>query len=200
MTTEPDSRPSRRTENPVPSGAGRFRFSFTGAPPTSSGPPLLQRWQALGLLLLVTVGAASIPGVRGEPPAAAILLAAAAQVDGKARLMGLAPPLLAALFAWRASGRLARPFPGFTSFFFLATLSSLAVYIAFQLGLVLALRTAPAPLAGGRSLWQVTLPGAALGWVVLQTVAAVQVLRRRASAGLQSAREVLDAVRDRKSR
>jgi hypothetical protein len=199
MLADPDSTPSRRTEKPPARSAGPFRFSFTSDRPEPAGPPLFRRWEALGLLLLVTVGAAFVPAAWGAPPAATTLVTVAARGDGGARFLSLAPPLLAVLFAWRASGRLTRPFAGFTSFFFLGTLSALAVYIAFQLGLVLALRTSPVILPGDRSVWQATLPGAGMGWVVFLAVAAVRVLRGRAAAELQSAREQLEADRNRNS-
>ena len=199
MPADPESTSSHRTEKAPSSTEERFRFSFTSGQPAPAGSPLFRRWEALGLLLLVTVGAAFIPAAWGEPPAATILVAGAARGDTEARLLSLAPPLLAVLFAWRASGRLTRPFAGFTSFFFLGTLSALAVYIAFQLGLVLALRTSPVPMPGGRSLWQATLPGAGLGWGLFLVVAAVRVLRGRAAAGLRAARELLEADRHGKS-
>jgi hypothetical protein len=149
--------------------------------------------------LLVTVGAAFIPGATGAPAAATILAEAAARGDLRSRLLILAPPLLALLFAWRASGRLARPFPSYLPLAMLATLSALAVYIAFQLGLYLALRTPFAALPTGQSPWRATLPGATLGWGVMMIVASVRFLWARAAADLRAARKALGAGRPRNS-
>jgi hypothetical protein len=183
MPVDPESTLSRGMVKGPSSTKGRFRFSFASDEPASPTSALFRRWEALGLLMLVALGAAFIPGTWGAPPAAFTLVAAAARGETETRLLSLAPPLLAAGFAWRASGRLARSLGSFTTLFFLVTLSSLAVYIAFQLGLVLALRTSHAAMPSVRSLWQSTLPGAALGWAALLVIAALRALRGRGAGG-----------------
>ncbi|MFQ5768281.1 MAG: hypothetical protein ACE5ID_09910, partial [Acidobacteriota bacterium] len=108
LPEEPDS----RRERP-------FRFTFAAARKYRTGSasrrerPLFRRWEAVGLLLLVTVGAAFIPSTRHQPAVGTLLMEAAARGELRARFFSLAPPLLALMFAVRASGRLVQPFRRF---------------------------------------------------------------------------------------
>ena len=185
------------------SGGGRFRFSFAGAdryvdgqPGRDSGRPLFRRWEAIGLLLLVTVGAAFIPA--GGPAAATLLRAAAEQSDPSARFLTLAPPVLALMFAWRASGRLVRPFSRLAPLALVSTLSACAVFLAFHLGLYLALVAGSADPALRPGVWLTTVPGAVIGWVLLLVVASIRLAARRATHDLQAARDVLNMSRQEK--
>jgi hypothetical protein len=116
-----------------------------------------------------------------------------AAADGhlRARFFSLAPPLLAFLFAWRAAGRLLRPFRSFAPVAMEVTLSSVLVYLAFHLGLFLALQQ-PLAATATMSPWLATLPGAMVGWVLILVVASIRLLWGRAAADLQAARQAHD--------
>lgn len=171
---------------------GQFRFSssemnpYRGRRSAGARLSLFARWEAVGLLLLVPVGALFIPGVRGAPAVVTVLLDAAARGDLRARFFAVSPLLLALLFAWRAAGRLARPFAGYAAVASTATLSAVAAYVAFHLGLHLALRISGA--WPWWSPWRATAPGAALGWIIILVVAAIRFLSRRTAATLEAAR------------
>jgi hypothetical protein len=147
--------------------------------------PLFRRWEAMGLLLLVAVGAAFVPGVRGVPGMGTLLMQTAAAGDTQARLFIMAPPILALLFAWRGSGRMARPFARFTSAAATATLSAMLVFIAFHLGLHLALRATG--MWPWWSPWRASAPGATVGWSILIVVTAIRFLWGRAAGRLRQA-------------
>ncbi|MFQ5768759.1 MAG: hypothetical protein ACE5ID_12370, partial [Acidobacteriota bacterium] len=72
-----------------------------------------------------------------------------------------------------------------------ATLSALAVFLAFQIGLSLALQ---GHVAGDQRPphWVATVPGALAGWALLLLVASIRLLARRASRDLRTARHALD--------
>ena len=190
-----------RLQRPSSGGTPRagdhaFRFSFSSAeryrsrlPDRGNGPPLFRRWEAIGLLLLVTVGAAFIPV--GGPAVATLLITAAEQGGQPARLLTLAPPLLALLFAWRASGRLVRPFTRLAAVAAVSTLSAFAVFLAFHLGLYLAVVAGSADSALRPRMWLTTLPGAMAGWGLLLVVASIRLLAQRATRDLDAARELL---------
>ena len=147
--------------------------------------PLFRRWEAMGLLLLVAVGAAFVPGVRGAPGMGTLLIQTAAGGDMRARLFIMAPPILALLFAWRGSGRMTRPFSRFTAAVSTATLSALMVFIAFHLGLHVALRATG--MWPWWSPWRASMPGAAVGWLILMVVTAIRFLWGSAARELQQA-------------
>ncbi|MFQ5720278.1 MAG: hypothetical protein ACE5IK_12085 [Acidobacteriota bacterium] len=199
-----------RIQPPAPSGRRRlpgrraFRFSFSDAekyraadPGGAEKPPLLRRWEAVGLLLLVTVGAAFVP-VAGQA-AATRLIHLAAGGTTPIGLLSAAPPLLALMFAWRASGRLVRPFTRLGPFALVATLSALAVFLAFHLGLYLAFAAASIDGRPEPGLWIRTVPGALAGWGTLMIVAVIRLGARAAARDLDAARttmQLLDHDRD----
>ncbi len=162
---------------------------YRGGPSGHRRRTLFRRWEATGLLLLVPVGCTFVPGVRGAPAVATVLLQAVASGDWRARFFALAPLLLAFLFALRAGGRLVRASSSYLSAAMMVTLSAVAVYLAFHLGLHLALRWSGA--WPWWSPWKATAPGAAIGWGIILVVTAIRYLSRRASAALQSARHAL---------
>ncbi len=182
-------RPERREERRAPF---RFSFSATGRYHAPGGPdpvrPLFRRWEATGLLLLVTVGGAFLPAGRGEPAVGTVLVEAAATGDLRARFFSLAPPLLAFLAAWRAAGRLSRPFRSFAPVAVEVTLSAVLVFVAFHLGLFLALQNHVRATASA-SPWEATLPGAILGWALILVVASIRLLWGRAAADRKAARQ-----------
>ena len=69
------------------------------------------------------------------------------------------------------------------------TLSAVLVFVAFHLGLHLALRASDA--WPWWSPWKATAPGAAVGWAVILLVAAIRFLWGRAADELRSARTAL---------
>lgn len=182
-----------KSDNDPAGGPRPFRFTSDGVERYRQrrGPgkprPLFRRWEAMGLLLLVAVGAAFVPGVRGAPGMGTLLIQTAAAGDGRARLFIMAPPVLALLFAWRGSGRMTRPFTRFTSAASTATLSAMLVFIAFHLGLHVALRgTGMWPWW---SPWRASAPGATVGWSILMVVTAIRFLWGRAARQLRAAAE-----------
>lgn len=151
--------------------------------------PLFRRWEAIGLLLLVTVGAAFVPGVRGAPAVVALLWHTADAGNLQTSFLAMTPALLALFFAWRASGRMTRPFSSFAALMATVTLSAVLVFVAFHLGLHLALRASDS--WPWWSPWRATAPGAAVGWAVILLVAAIRFLWGRAADELRSARTAL---------
>ena len=137
----------------------------------------------MGLLLLVAVGAAFVPGVRGTLGMGTLLIQTAAAGDMRARLFIMAPPILALLFAWRGSGRMTRPFSRFTAAASTATLSAMMVFLAFHLGLHVALRATG--MWPWWSPWRASAPGAAVGWSILMAVTAIRFLWGRAARELR---------------
>lgn len=183
---------------PNPDSASRppgFRFSSPDVERYRQGRrrgvarPLFRRWEAIGLLLLVTVGAAFVPGVRGAPAMVTLLWHTVDAGDLRTSFQAMTPALLALFFAWRASGRMIRPFSSFAALMATVTLSAVLVFVAFHLGLHLALRASDA--WPWWSPWKATAPGAAVGWAVILLVAAIRFLWGRAADELRSARTAL---------
>jgi len=151
--------------------------------------PLFRRWEAIGLLLLVTVGAAFVPGVRGAPAMVTLLWNTVDAGDLRTSFLAMTPALLALLFSWRASGRMTRPFSSFAPLMATATLSAVAVFVAFHLGLHLALRFSRS--WPWWSPWKATAPGAAVGLAVILLVAAIRFLWGRTADELRTYRTAL---------